>query len=406
MAAYTINVPDDKIAALKQKLSQATFPDELEGAANDYGAPMAEVKRLTEYWKTSYDWKAAEAKLNALPNFHKPIKVDGFPALDIHYLHQPSDSPDAIPLLFCHGWPGSYIEVTKMLESLKQSIDGVSFHVVAPSLPNFAWSEGPKQKGFGLKQYAEINHRLMHSLGYPKYVTQGGDWGFYITRAMGLLYPQSVLASHINMIRASPPTWTSHPLLALQHALQPYSEREKKGFERSKWFNEEGNGYRVLQCTKPQTVGYALTDSPCAPPPIPTPHPIPPTNLPSPDYPWTDDDLLTWISIYHFSTAGPAASLRICYEAVHSSPLNGVSRDRTQQWIGKVKLGLCHSPRELTVVPSTWARTLGPVVFESFKEKGGHFAAWEVPEEIVGDLRGMFGRGGACYGITGPVAKL
>ncbi|KAK0841435.1 hypothetical protein LTS02_016838 [Friedmanniomyces endolithicus] len=279
MASYAINVPDDKIAALKQKLSQATFPDELEGAANDYGAPLAEVKRLTEYWKTSYDWKAAEAKLNALPNFHKPIKVDGFPALDIHYLHQPSDSPDAIPLLFCHGWPGSYVEVTKMLGSLKQSVNGVSFHVVAPSTPNFAWSEGPKQRAFGLKQYAEVsnihppyssthfntaqvNHRLMHSLGYTKYVTQGGDWGFYITRAMGLLYPQSVMASHINMIRASAPTWTSHPLLALQHALQPYSQREKEGFERSKWFNEEGNGYRVLQCTKPQTVGYALTDSP------------------------------------------------------------------------------------------------------------------------------------------------
>ncbi|TKA39278.1 hypothetical protein B0A54_08587 [Friedmanniomyces endolithicus] len=403
MASYTINVPDDKIAALKQKLSQATFPDEvsaatfpdeLEGAGNDYGAPLAEVKRLTEYWKTSYDWKAAEAKLNALPNFHKSIKVDGFPALDIHYLHQPSDSPDAIPLLFCHGWPGSYVEVTKMLELLKSSVNGVSFHVVAPSLPNFAWSEGPKQKGFGLKQYAEVNHRLMHSLGYPKYVTQGGDWGFYITRAMGLLYPQS-----------------------------PYSQREKEGFERSKWFNEEGNGYRVLQCTKPQTVGYALADSPVgllawmleklvdwtnsAHPRIPIPHPDPSPLTPHlPDYPWTDDDLLTWISIYHFSTAGPAASLRIYYEAVHSSPLNGISRDRTQQWIGKVKLGLCHSPRELTVVPSTWARTLGPVVFESFKEKGGHFAAWEVPEEIVGDLRGMFGRGGACYGITGPVAKL
>ncbi|KAK0289372.1 hypothetical protein LTR35_002569 [Friedmanniomyces endolithicus] len=401
MAAYTINIPDDRIAALKQKLSHATFPDELEGTGNEYGAPLAEVKRLTEYWKTSYDWKAAEAKLNALPNFHKSIKVDGFPALDIHYLHQPSDSPDAIPLLFCHGWPGSYIEVTKMLESLKQSIDGVSFHVVAPSLPNFAWSEGPKQRAFGLKQYAEVNHRLMHSLGYPKYVTQGGDWGFYITRAMGLLYPQSVMASHINMIRASPPTWSSHPLLALQHAVQPYSEREKKGFERSKWFNEEGNGYRVLQCTKPQTVGYALADSPVGLLAWMLEKLVDWTN----NYPWTDDDLLTWISIYHFSTAGPAASLRIYYEAVHSE-LGGVSRDRTQQWIGGVKLGLCHSPRELTVVPSTWARTLGPVVFESFKEKGGHFAAWEVPEEIVGDLRGMFGRGGKCYGITGPVAKL
>ena len=123
------------------------------------------------------------------------MKVDGFPALDIHYLHQPSDSPDAIPLLFCHGWPGSYVEVTKMLAALGQSSNGVSFHVVAPSLPNYGWSEGVKQTGFGLKQYAEINHRLMQALGYDKYVTQGGDWGFYITRAMALLYPKSVLAS-------------------------------------------------------------------------------------------------------------------------------------------------------------------------------------------------------------------
>jgi hypothetical protein len=100
----------------------------------------------------------------------------------------------------------------------------------------------------------------MLSLGYRQYVTQGGDWGFYITRIMGLLYPAAVKASHINMIRASPPTWTSHPLLALQHAVVPYNEREKKGHERTKWFAEEGTGYRLLQCTKPQTLGYALAD--------------------------------------------------------------------------------------------------------------------------------------------------
>ena len=114
------------------------------------------MKRLAQYWQNGFDWRAQEAKLNALPNFHRSIKVDGFPALDIHYLYQPSDSPDAIPLLFCHGWPGSYIEVTKMLAALKQSNNGVSFHVVAPSLPNFGWSQGPKGKWFGLKQYAEV----------------------------------------------------------------------------------------------------------------------------------------------------------------------------------------------------------------------------------------------------------
>ncbi|KAK3068990.1 hypothetical protein LTR53_013012, partial [Teratosphaeriaceae sp. CCFEE 6253] len=156
MASYTIAIPDEKIATLKQKLSQVTLPDELEGASHAYGAPLAEVRRLAKYWETSYDWRSHEARLNALPNFHTPITVDGFPALDIHYLHQTSDAPDAIPLLFCHGWPGSYVEVVKLLASLKHSSNGVAFHVVAPSLPNFGWSEGVKQRGFGLKQYADV----------------------------------------------------------------------------------------------------------------------------------------------------------------------------------------------------------------------------------------------------------
>ncbi|KAK5114820.1 hypothetical protein LTR62_001977 [Meristemomyces frigidus] len=400
---YTIVVADEKIAELKTKLTHATFPDEgkLVGAAWDYGAPVSDVKRLAKYWETGFDWKAQEKKLNALPNYRTSIQVNEFPAVDVHYLHQVSETGDAIPLLFCHGWPGSYIEVTKMLARLKQSHNGVSFHVVAPSLPNFAWSGGVRVRGFGLTQYAETCHQLMKSLGYDKYVTQGGDWGFYITRAMGLLHPESVLASHINMIRASPPTWTSNPILALKHAVMPYSEREKKGLERSKWFNEEGQGYRVLQTTKPQTLGYSLHDSPVGL----LAWLLEKLHDWTDNYPWTDDEILTWVSIYYFSTAGPAASLRIYYEAIHS-PANAISRDRTQQYIPSVKLGLCHSPRELSVVPSTWAHTLGPVVYEDFKTKGGHFAAHEIPEEIVGDLRKMFGQDGPCYRITEPQAKL
>jgi pimeloyl-ACP methyl ester carboxylesterase len=395
MASYTIDVPASKLEELNTKLSVATFPDELSGAAWDYGAPLADVKRLTEYWKNGFDWRAQEMKLNQLPQYHRDIKVDNFEELDIHYIHQPSSSVDAIPLLFCHGWPGSYIEVAKILPALQQSANGVSFHVVAPSLPNFGWSEGPKRTGFALREYAETCHRLMIALGYKQYVTQGGDWGFYVTRAMGLLHPEAVLASHINMIRASAPTFSSNPLLATQHALQPYSARDKAGFERTKWFMEEGTGYRLLQSTKPQTIGYALHDSPVA-------------LLAwiyeklhdwTDDYPWSDDEILIWVSIYYFSTAGPAASLRIYYEAVHNTSI-GVTRDRTSQWIGKVKLGLCHSPKELTVVPHVWGRTLGPVVFESQKTKGGHFAAHEQPAEIVRDLRTMFGKGGPCYRIT------
>lgn len=191
-----------------------------------------EVQRLATYWKRNFDWRAHEARLNELPNYHTPVNVQGFGQLDLHFLHQPSESPDAIPLLFVHGWPGSYIEVTKILSNLRQSNQGVSFHVVAPSLPNFGWSEGVKKPGFGLAQYAEALDQLMQTLGYKTYVTQGGDWGFYITRAIGLLYPQRCLASHVNMIRAFQPTFTKHPLLALEHALRPYSEVDKKGFER------------------------------------------------------------------------------------------------------------------------------------------------------------------------------
>ena len=222
------------------------------------------------------------------------------------------------------------------------------------------------------------------------------------SRTIGLLFPEHCLASHINMIRTlGPPTWTKHPLLALQNALTPFSARDHAGFARTKWFVEEGTGYRQEQSTKPQTLGYSLADSPVG-------------VLAwiyeklhdwTDDYHWTDDEILTWISIYWFSTAGPTASLRIYYEATHVAP-GGVHRDRTSQWIPKVKLGLLHSPKELSVIPHIWARTLGPTVFESEKTKGGHFAAWEIPDEVIGDLQKMFGKGGPCYQIVKSKSKL
>lgn len=298
-----------------------------------------------------------------------------------------------MPLLFSHGWPGSYIEVEKLLPLLAKG--PVKFHVVAPSLPNFGWSGGIRKKGFGLTQYAETCHKLMRQLGYPKYVTQGGDWGFYITRAIGLLYPESCLASHINMVRAFAPTWNEHPLLALAHSSTPYTPEEIEGMARSDWFANEGSGYRTLQSTKPQTIGYALTDSPVGL--LAWIHEK--LHDWTDSYPWTDDEILTWISIYWFSTAGPAASLRIYYEATHTT--SPVDRERVQRWIPDVKLGLCFAPKELTIVPRVWAHTLGPVAFESEKQDGGHFLAHERPQHIADDLRAMFGPGGPCAGITG-----
>ena len=214
-----------------------------------------------------------------------------------------------------------------------------------------------------------------------------------ITRIMGLLYPTHVLASHINLIRGSAPTLAAFPLLYLRHKITPYTPREKAGFARTDWFLREGSGYRTQQCTKPQTLGYALTDSP--------------VGLLAwiyeklhdwtDSYPWTADEILTWVSIYYFSTAGPAASLRIYYEAQHDDVYG---RARSQKYIPDVKLGLAYFPQELSVVPKTWGRTLGPVVFESEYERGGHFAAWERPDAVAGDLRRMFGKGGGAEGVV------
>jgi pimeloyl-ACP methyl ester carboxylesterase len=225
---------------------------------------------------------------------------------------------------------------------------GPAFHIVAPSLPNYGFSSGVKKRGFAAAQYAETCHKLMLQLGYDQYVTQGGDWGFFITRAIGLLYPQHCKASHINMIGASPPRFSKHPLLAVQHALTPYSAQDKAGFQRTGWFTAEGSGYFMVQATKPQTLAYALTDSPVA-------------LLAwiyeklhdwTDAYPWTDDEILTWVSIYQFSRAGPGAAHRIYYEIQHTKPGPGaVTRQRIIEYIGGVKLGLGNLPPQTPPPP-------------------------------------------------------
>ncbi|THY08187.1 alpha/beta-hydrolase [Aureobasidium pullulans] len=148
---YQIAVPESRLEDLRKRLDLATFPDEssdlysssqLEDAEWAYGSPLADVKRLASYWRNTFDWRKAEAKLNELPNFKANVTIDGFGETELHFLHQPSPAQDAVPLLFVHGWPGSYIEVTKMLSSLAGDANGVKFHVVAPSLPNYAWSAG------------------------------------------------------------------------------------------------------------------------------------------------------------------------------------------------------------------------------------------------------------------------
>lgn len=167
---FQIAIPDSAIDTLKHKLSSSHFPDELKEAGWDYGSPLADVRRLANYWLSDFDWRKEEAALNKIPQFRTEIQADGFDPLKIHFIHQKSGVKAAIPLLFVHGWPGHFLEVTKILPELVRGGNGVpAFHVVALSLPGYALSEGSKKRGFGLPQYAETCNKLMLRLGYDEY---------------------------------------------------------------------------------------------------------------------------------------------------------------------------------------------------------------------------------------------
>ncbi|KAH7304708.1 Alpha/Beta hydrolase protein [Stachybotrys elegans] len=392
---FQLHVPDEALVKLKEKLALATYFDEVDFSDDwGYGVPQSDLKRLVNYWRDGFDWRAQEAKINTLPQYTTTVEIDGFGPFEIHFVYEKSKQPNSIPLLFSHGWPGSFLEVEKILKPLTAPKSGPSFHVVAPSLPNFGPSQGASKPGFGAAQYAEAMHKVMLNLGYDRYVTQGGDWGFKITRTMGFLYPDHCLASHLNMVLARRPAFTTAPLQYLMDRLLPKTAGEKLGLQRSKWFNRDGMGYNNLMSTKPSTIGAALADSPVA-------------LLAwiyeklhdwTDNYPWTDDEILTWVSIYQFSRAGPAANARIYFEI--QSPSRKAPAPNTLDYNPKTKLGLSIFPQDIVMPPKLWGRTLGPVVFENRHADGGHFAAHERPELLVADLQAMFKENGpALSGI-------
>jgi Epoxide hydrolase N terminus len=201
---YKIDVPQAKLDRLKQKLDDYQWPTELENVGWDYGTPQKDIKRFYDHWKNKFDWRAHEKHMNdSYPQFETTVNIDGFGDVDIHFLHQKSDVKGAIPLCFVHGWPGSFLEVTKMIPLLQGGDGKPAFHIVAPSMVNYAFSQGVFKRGFHIGKYAEACHKVMLALGYDQYVTQGGDWGYLITRAQSYLYPEHVKGVHVNVSHAS-----------------------------------------------------------------------------------------------------------------------------------------------------------------------------------------------------------
>ncbi|KZT07566.1 alpha/beta-hydrolase [Laetiporus sulphureus 93-53] len=393
---FSISIPDAELELLHEKLRLARLPDELDEAGWAYGAPLADIRRLVEHWQSGYDWRKAEAEINAIPQFTRDIEVDGFGTLNIHYIHQRSAIESAVPLLFVHGWPGHFLEVRKLLPLLTEaSEDHPSFHVVAISLPGYGWSEAPKRKGFKGPQYAEVANKLMLALGYNEYVAQGGDWGYFICRMLASEYGQkSVKAWHTNSPFTGPPSVFEQPLRFIASVgsllMLPFSPADRAALQRTKELQEKGFGYFKEQSTQPQTLGYSLADSPVGLLAWIYEKLVTWTD----NYPWDDDEVLTWISIYWFSRAGPAASIRIYFETTQNGDLMPEAK-----W-SPIPLGISFFPKELVVVPKTWARGIGNVVFESDHDSGGHFGAHERPNELAADLRKLFGKGGPAFGVV------
>ncbi|KAL4798898.1 Alpha/Beta hydrolase protein [Aspergillus venezuelensis] len=395
--SFEIDVPEADLDRLRQKLDTTTFPDELDNAGWDMGVPLDEIKRLTAYWRGGFDWREQERRLNRhFKQFTVSVSVDGFEGLEIHYLHHTSKTPGAIPLLFIHGWPGSFLEATKLIPLLTNGDgDKPVFDVVAPSLPNFGFSSGVKKRGFGLHQYAEAMHKVMTALGYTEYVTQGGDWGSLISRLMAHKYPSSIKAIHLNIIPLRFPKPWEQPLFYLTDILPIPFSPHRKAYLSTVWtYLTKGNGYATQQATRPQTLGYGIHDSPVAL----LAWIYDKLHLWTDKYPWTDDEILTWVSIYLFSRGGPAASVRIYYESAEG----GTLLDSMNPVPKGVKVGVAQFRGEIMRWPMSWVRLLGGEAVRAKEfDVGGHFAAWEVPELLAAELRGMFGRDQDAFGVVG-----
>lgn len=391
---YQINVPEERLKRLKQKLDLVEFPAEIEDEKPwARGVPLSEMKRLVTYWRDEYDWRKTEATLNKIPQFTTNIDVDGFGTYSVHFVHQKSSRKNAIPLLFLHGWPGNFTEVQKILPLLvnPSNENEPAFDVVAPSLIDYGFSARAGKKGFNSTYHAHTYHALMQKLGYNKYVLQGGDIGSSVSRRLAQLYPSHVGGHLLNMTMPPEPNEKDHPDLykRWKENEKNLTAEEKSGLANYDNFKKEGYGYNLLHQTKPQTIGYSMADSPVGL----LAWIYEKLHLWSDNYPWTPDEVLQWVSIYYFSTPGPNASQHIYYEAAHTEPPKTLYTD--------VPLGVSRFPVELLHKPRLWHELLGPVVFWSEHESGGHFAAWEKPEVLVGDIRAMYGRDGPVAGCCG-----
>ncbi len=369
-------MPDDAIADLAARLARARLPDEAPGAGWAYGTDLGYLRTLIGHWRTDFDWRRAEGRLNAFPQYR--VALHG---IDVHYLHVPGKGPDPKPLLLVHGWPGSVFEFLDVIPRLTDPARfggraEDAFTVIAPSLPGYGLSFTPGQKRFTIAAIADCFADLMTGvLGHARFAAQGGDWGAFTCSALGIRHAEKLAGIHLNMLALRPDA----PL-----PQDPTPEERRYAQEIAHWAKEEA-GYIHIQGTRPQTLAYALTDSPAGLA----------AWIAEKFHAWTDhggdfetviarDLLLANISLYWF-TAAIGSSFWPYFDRLHGPwPIpDGETVD--------VPTGYAAFPRETRRPPRSIAeRTYTDIRQWTAMPKGGHFAAMEQPEALVNDVRSFF----------------
>ena len=376
---FEIDISDVAIEDLQRRLAATRMPDQITDTTWEYGTDSSYLAELISYWQNDFDWKKQESELNQFDQFN--TEIDG---LAMHFIHQRSENPDAIPLMMVHGWPGSVSEFSKIVGPLTDPVShggdiADSYHVIAPSLPGFGFSERPSEPGYSPEKMAHILAGLMQRLGYEQYAIAGGDWGAIINRHLANNYPERLIGLHSNMVLAGPPADAAHrddvpeAISSLRTARTAYMLNEV--------------GYQRIQGTKPQSLGYGLNDSPAglAAWIVEKFHGW--SDMPQgadgdlDDY-FTKDELLTNIAIYWF-TETITSSARIYYENSKTPVAKPI------EYID-VPTGVALYPAEIFITPRSWVAAAYDLRHYSLMEKGGHFAALEQTESYLNELNTFF----------------
>ncbi len=381
---FQLDIPKEALEDLRRRIEATRLPSKELVEDRSQGVQLATIHELATYWATEYDWRKAEARLNALPQF--TTEIDG---VDIHFIHVKSPNESALPLIMTHGWPGSVIE---LLETIGPLTDPTAhggrtedaFHLVLPSLPGYGFSREPAELGWNVGRVAQAWAELMHRLGYSRYVAQGGDVGAAVTDTMGRQAPEGLLGIHMNLL-----------VTVLAGPRPVESEEERAAQSQLAAFRESGFGYFLEMATRPQTIGYALLDSPVALAAWLLDHDTdsyykisrafvdgePAGNL-------TRDHILDNITLYWLTGTGTSAA-RSYWEDGHAAAAAAASGHAPPEV--SLPVGFTTFPGEIWRTPRSWAEKSYPnLVYFNEVERGGHFAAWEEPELFSEEMRAAF----------------